>query len=372
MKHCLDRGTLQAYIDSELDIAARKEVERHWLTCPDCRETLEELKSNDDFVFAKIKAYQSYFETELPASAGRVIQDEWRSGANSCHYKGAAYFMKRYRNTAAAVCLILVLTAGITIKPVRAAISNVLMIFRVEDVKTIRLSLQDLEEIRTQIESKAPEINMAKFGKIKLNGGEMEILTRDETKKLPDFQVTFPQSLAGAMPDIGTVSAVTLDFTLKTANVNQLLKTLGSRKYLPAELDGKAFRINFSRIVNLRYNLGNERRVKLSQFKSPEVLVPSDVNVDELYNALVDLPIFPADLRNQLRSIRDWKNTLYLPVVNGETAEIRINGKKTFIHTSNRRRQRYTDLVWLDRGIIHTLSGNIEPAEAVNIAGSMK
>jgi hypothetical protein len=371
MKNCLDRGVLQAYIDGELDIVEKKTVEQHLLICPDCRQALDVLKINDDFVFDKINDYKGYFENGLPSS-GTAAEKNLRSGENSFKLKGVASLMRKYRNVAVAACIIFTLTACLTIKPVRAALSNALMIFRVEDMKTIRLSLHDLEEIRTQIESKAPEINMAKFGKIKLNGGEAENLTSDEIKSIPDFRVAFPKNLTGIIPDVGTVSSSTLDLKLKTANINSVLKSLGSRKLLPEELDGKVFHIHFSRVFKLKYHLGNERQVMLTQLKSPEVEVPGDVDVDELYNALIDLPVFPADLRNQLRSIRDWKNTLYLPVVNGETAEIRINGKKAFIHTSNRRRQRYTDLVWLDRGIIHTLSGNIEPAEAVNIAGSMK
>jgi hypothetical protein len=373
MKHCFDRGILQAYLDGELDIMERKAVEQHLLNCPDCRQTLDVLKANDDFAFAKIDGYKSYVETKL-SSAGNAAQAGLRSGPNSFKLKGVVCLMRRYRNVAAAACIIIALTASVTIKPVRAALSNALMIFRVEDVKTIRLSLQDLEEIRARIESKAPEIDLAKFGKVKLNGGEMESLTVDETKKLPDFQVVFPQNLTGQIPDIGTVSSLTLDLALKTANVNSILQSLGSSKFLPDNLDGKVFRIHFSRVVNLQYSLGNQRQVRITQLKSPELFVPNDVDVDELYNALVELPVFPADLRSQLRSIRDWKNTLYLPVVDGkgEMTEVRLNGNKAFINTSNRHKRRYTSMVWLDQGIIHTLSGNIEPTEAINIAGSMK
>jgi hypothetical protein len=371
MKHCLDRGTLQAYIDDELAIAARKDVEQHCLTCPACRQRLEEVKANDAFGFAKISAYRSCFATEPSASSDRAARDGLRTGANPLQGKGVVQFMRRYQNVAAAACFIFALTVGITIKPVRAALSNALLIFRVEDVKTIRLSLQDIEAIRTQIESKTPEINLTQFGKVRFQGGEPGSLTRDGAKDIKDFQVAFPE-LTGDIPDIGTVSPSTLDLTLKTANINSALKSLGGRKFLPEELDGRVFHIRFSRVVTIRYNLGNERQVTLTQFTSPEVEVPGDVNVDEVYDALAELPVFPENLRSQLRGIRDWKSTLYLPVTGNETTEVRINGHKGFINTTNRRGRYHTNMVWLDGGIIHTLHGNIGPAEAMNIAISMK
>ncbi|HAA63793.1 MAG TPA: DUF2275 domain-containing protein, partial [Thermoanaerobacter sp.] len=46
---CYDEGTLQAYIDNELDEITAKNVEEHLKTCDVCREKLEELKSINEF-----------------------------------------------------------------------------------------------------------------------------------------------------------------------------------------------------------------------------------------------------------------------------------------------------------------------------------
>lgn len=57
---CPEMGTMQAYIDGELDIGARKDIEIHINTCEVCRHTFDELKGNDDFVFEKLTYYKSY------------------------------------------------------------------------------------------------------------------------------------------------------------------------------------------------------------------------------------------------------------------------------------------------------------------------
>jgi anti-sigma factor RsiW len=62
---CPDSGTIQAYIDGELDIKNKKEVENHIINCNDCTHLYKSLKSNDDFVFEKMTSYKNYNEAQF-------------------------------------------------------------------------------------------------------------------------------------------------------------------------------------------------------------------------------------------------------------------------------------------------------------------
>lgn len=374
MTKCLDQGVLQALIDGELELDGRKAAEKHLAVCPECRARFAVLKGNDDFVFAKLKSYQGWIAAKT-AGSGRVVPQKCiRGDQKNVNPKGVLTMARKYQGIAVAAGVLITIAVCVTVQPVRAAFAKALMILRVEDIKSIEISLQDIEEIRRQIESKTPEINVAKFGKIRINGGERENITVAEARAIREFPVAFPRSLGDATPNINTVAAVSLDFVLKVANINSVLQSLGSRTLLPETLDGQVFHIDFSRAVNLEYKLPGDQQVRIMQLRSPEISAPQDVNVDELYAALVELPIFPADLRNQLRAIKDWKDTLYIPIVDDQLTEITVNGHKGFIGNGRLKRSRtqYTMVIWMDKGVINHLYGDINQAEALNIAGSMR
>ena len=87
----------------------------------------------------------------------------------------------------------------------------------------------------------------------------------------------------------------------------------------PAEVDGKTFRIDFSRQVMLSYNIEGKKNIGLTEIKAPEISVPQGVDVDALYASLVELPVLPENMQKQLKSIKDWKSTLYIPVMEKDT-----------------------------------------------------
>lgn len=373
MKECMDQGILQALIDGELELETRKKAESHVAICSECSTRLANLRDNDDFTFSKIRNYQGWIE----ARTGRTV----KNGApgrmivrKTFKVKEVFEMIRKYQSIAVVAGVLIAIAVCVTVQPVRAALTKALLVLRVEDVKSIKLSLQDIEAIRKQVESKAPAINVAQFGKIRMKGGEQENINIAEARQIEEFKVAFPQTLNYATPNIDTVSAVSFDLVLKTANINRVLQSLGNQTALPDSLDGQVFHIDFSRVVNLEYKLSADRHLKITQLRSPEITAPADVNVDELYNALVDLPIFPVNLRNQLRGIKDWKNTLYIPVVDNQMTEITVNGHKGFIGTvkQSRSKTQNTMVIWLDHGVIYTLDGNIDKGEALNIAGSME
>ncbi|MEW9081734.1 anti-sigma factor [Caldanaerobacter subterraneus] len=52
---CYDEGTLQAYLDGELNELTSKNIEEHVKTCSTCRQKLEELKFINEFTANALK-----------------------------------------------------------------------------------------------------------------------------------------------------------------------------------------------------------------------------------------------------------------------------------------------------------------------------
>ncbi|WP_010245260.1 DUF4367 domain-containing protein [Acetivibrio cellulolyticus] len=367
---CPGNDVLQAYIDGELEIGVRKNIETHLADCDKCKNLLAVLKENDDFVFAKLQNYRQHFEEcNVPCST----QHEVNTKNIIIHNKGVFKHMLKNRKFVAAACAALVVTVCITVQPVRATLASALSIFRVENVKGINLTLEDIQQIQQKLSNGQGEISLDKMGSIKMQGGEKRTSSPEDVKKLSDIAVTFPSVLSGEIPNVNIVEPSSIDFTLNANNVNQIMKSYGATKLLPDNIDGKTFNIDFASQVTINYRIDN-KSIGITQTKAPQITVPEGVNVDEVYNAVVEMPILPNNLQSQLKSIKDWKNTLYIPVVESESTEVDINGVKGYVSSnkSDPENLPYSWVIWCNNGIIYTVSGRIDSAEILNIARSMR
>lgn len=281
--------------------------------------------------------------------------------------------MLKQRKFVVAVCAALLVTAGITVQPVKAAISSTLSIFRVENVKGITVTLEDIQQIQQKLSSGQGEISLDKIGSVKMQGGDNRYASQEDVKNLPDIDVEFPSALGSAIPSINIVEPRSVDFTLNEKNVNQIMKSYGATKLLPENIDGKTFKVNFTSQVTMNYRI-NDKLINITQTKAPQITVPEDVNVDEVYNAIVDMPIIPQDLQSQLKSIKDWKNALYIPVVDSKMTQVDINGAKGYMTKDygNSEGAHESTVIWYDKGVIYVVSGEIENGEILNIARSMR
>jgi hypothetical protein len=287
--------------------------------------------------------------------------------------KGVFDNMLKHRKFVAAACAALLVTACTTVEPVKAALASVLSIFRVENVKGITITLEDMQQIQQKLSSGQGEISLDKMGSIKMQGGQKRTSSQEDVKNLPDIAVTFPSTLDRVIPTINIVEPRSMDFTLNAKNVNQIMKTYGATKLLPDNLECKTFKVDFTSLVNIKYGI-NDKSIEIIQTKLPQITVPDGVNVDEVYNAVVEMPIIPQNLQSQLKSINDWKNTLYIPVVESKATEVDINGVKGYMASDkgNSQGTPHTQVIWFNKGVIYAVSGEIDSNEILNIARSMR
>ncbi|EHQ89187.1 DUF4367 domain-containing protein [Desulfosporosinus youngiae] len=362
---CPGNGLLQAYIDGELEIGIRKKIETHLADCDQCQSLLAVLKENDDFVFTKLKNYRQHFEEcKVPGSALPGLNHQTINTDN----KGVLNPMIKYRKFVAAACAVALVTVCVTVQPVKSAIASALSIFRVQNVKGITLSLKDLQQIENKLSSGQGEISLDKMGSIKRQGGQKRTSSPEEVKNLPDI-VAFPSALDRVIPDVDIVEPESIDFTLNAKNVNQIMKSYGATKLLPDNIDGKTFRVDFASQVTFDYRVDN-KSIEITQTKAPQITVPDGVNVDDIYNAVIEMPILPQNLQAQLKSIKDWKTTLYIPDVDAKNTEVDINGAKGYKRTSADKL--HSAVIWYNKGVIYTISGNTDSEEILTIARSMR
>lgn len=383
---CPMEGEIQAYIDGETDLAVSEEIKEHLLGCPACMNTYNSLIEINNFIEEKLFIYDKsiYENNDISIKPFKKIRSDTKINLRRVGYD----IMLKNRKILASACAVLMLVLCITIQPVRAAISSALSIFRVENVKSISINVGDLTKIQREIAAHKSNIDLDKLGSVKTTGGKPREISAADASSIPDFKVLIPAINPGLSSRIKTTDPGRIQFDLNIANVNSLLSSLGADKLLPESLNGKTFSIDVPRMLNIEYTNGT-KRINIIETKTPELQVPSDVNVDELYNSLTELPILPDNLQRQLKSIKDWKNTMYVPVVESHMDEIDINGVKAFasdikteaadgsktsdsISSETNEQKMSSYVIWFKDGVFYEVNGNVDRSELINIAKSMR
>lgn len=371
---CPGKGMIQAYIDDELNSEEKCELKKHLSECKECTKLYEELSCNEAFACEKIELYKNEYANDMD----KVVRPFSYSNPDIINnlLKGVSSFMRRYKKVAAMTCVALIAVMCVTVQPIRAAVSDFLSIFRVDNVKGITVTLDDIRQIQDQIKSHSSEIDMDKLGKIKIDGGDKKWISYDDARNITDFKVLFPQAADSRNFGINTVDPESMQFTLNIGSVNEALKSFGAQELLPESLDGKTFMVSIPRQVNLQYNEDGEY-YNIIEAKVPEIDAQDGVNADDIYNCLTDLPIIPDDLHRQLESIKDWKTTMYIPVVESKMEEIDINGSKGYVGSldglnGKNSSSLKTAVIWYKDGVFYGVESNTSRDDLISFAQSMR
>ena len=396
---CLDVGMLQAYLDQELDVSQRGEVETCLSICEECRRLLEELKDNNDFVVTRLETYASEveaFDIQTNAAWARLYGD-LPAKENRFKIREVLGFMKRYRLVAVAGVMALVLAASLSFSSVRSFAGEILTVFRVNKVQTININPQEIAKMKDAIEKGTGKVDIDNFGKVEFSGkNAVEEVSLEQAGQSVDFSVKLPSQLADdySGPVLKKSSGGTANFTLDVDNINSLLSSLGSQKLLPKELDQKTFTLIMPVGIGAEYQAKDgTAKLFVGQSRSPEMSVPDGAPVNEIRDALLSVPVLPDSLKQQLYAVNDWQHTVLIPNIDGNSQEVTVDGEQGVFTTApnhyenggdiserhmkgkalQRRGGNGSALIWQKDGVIYTIAGNeLTLDQALSIASSMK
>ena len=371
---CPDKGTWQAYLDDEVTSAEKKEYAEHASDCLQCQEAIEELTNLEVWTSNCLTNYEKALDRKLPDQVSQP--DARKPNMNDETKKEGRYWMtSKLKRWAAVAASVLVMTSALSFAPVQEALANFLSIFRVQKIETVKVSPAEIQQMAQDIESKVGEVDLKQFGKIEIAQKPTQVDTSlDEARGALPFALKQPTYLPEgfSQPEKVYLSGEgKAELQLNVAQVNNLLKSLGSITLLPEVLDGKTFSIVMPAGISLNFtDQAGQPGFRLTQFATPEVVVPSGVDAKDLRAALLDLPILPDDFRRQLANIEDWQNTMILPDTGeGQMERINIAGNEA-IFTENV--NGYNNLVWVENGVIYNLNGRLTQDEAIKVAQSLQ
>jgi hypothetical protein len=354
--NCLSVNLIQAYIDNEGTCEERAHVEKHLATCEACQTLKDQMNEANQYCAVHLEHYKEDVEIfQVPLAPVTSLKK------NNQTLKGANH-MKAYKKVLIAACTLGVLVTGMTIEPVRAAVGDVVSIFRANDIKTVDISLGDLKQIENAISSKKGEINIDNLAQIKQTGGEFKEISAEAAKTAVSFPIAPIEGLKDKTPtSVNMTTPLQVEFTLNIENVNGLMTTLGAKQLFDKELDGKKFSILMPATVTMDYKLDDKNGyVNYSQTKLPEIIAPEGTDMKELVSAISSLGILPAELQSKLKSMTDLDKTLYLPNVDGTMKPININGLDIYASFSTSNDYKNGTAMWLEDGILKIVSGSFD------------
>ena len=384
MTVCYDTGVLQALLEGEVSGKEQAAIEKHLLTCGPCRKALAELKKNQVFAETRLVGYTRSLEREevdTGAAWNRFNKNRRPPGhvRGRNDRKGVLPMLSRYRNASVAAAMVLALAVTFSFGSVRTAASELLTIFRVENVKTISITPQDISRIQKAVRDGAGQVDIENFGKVEVaRKSSPGKVTLEEARAAVDFPLALPAALPGEYraQEYYKNAGGSLNLTLDTVKTNQLLTSLGSGTLLPDELNGRTFTVTLPTTISARYSGPDESRVQLWQGRSPEMVAPGS-DVGAIRDALLALPFLPESLRSQLASINDWQHTFVVPDFGGTSREVDVAGSQGVFITppadgSAGGRDIPNNLIWQKDGVVYAISGNLTLEQALQTAASMK
>ncbi|MBE3593331.1 MAG: DUF2275 domain-containing protein [Thermoanaerobacter sp.] len=360
---CYDEGTLQAYLDNELDEITAKNVEEHLKTCDVCREKLEQLKSINEFTLKALKA------SNINLNEAWATLNEKLSKNNN---KGGMFAMFiKYKKSIAALVVVAFVVSSMLFPPLKNTEAKILNLLRLNKMQIITITPDDITQIQNEFyDRNIKSIDLKEYGEILRSGNyegyEVSINEIDKLKSDVDYKFKLPTDENFEINHIYVSKGEGFEFKLNVDKINELIKTFGGTHLFPKELNNKPIIMNVGTSIYIdikeKKNDNDTENIKKSIYlninKTPEIVVPEGANIDKVIDALANLPFLPDNLKKQIASVTDWKETLPIPSDESTNVkEINIRGNTAIILT-NKYSPNMASIVWNENGVMYSLSIN--------------
>lgn len=384
-----NEGDLRGFCDGELSQADVERLQAHLEICPPCRKHCESLRTRCGQVQIAMAALDpSPAETGTTIRTARIQLNAYtRTKENIPMLK--KLFAPRVRLVWAALALITILAASLSLPPVRAFANSFLGLFRVQQVSVIPF---DPLNLPSNFSTDQPGITQLFADNLKIEtlGIAQEAATSAEASSLAGIPVRLPESLSGT-PRLSVQPGTKLSFKVDLSRIQAILSDAGFKDIqLPKELDGATVNAELPMIVTAMYGdyipgsagPGQDPDVKnswcsdctvLVQLASPTIETPEGVDLSAIGKAYLRLTgMTDADAESFSQTV-DWATTLVIPVPNSTSREtVSVDGVNGVFIQQNPEYSTQYMLIWVKNGIIYALTGYGDSQTALKIANSLK
>lgn len=385
MKKHLNDGQLRAALDAELNPNELKHLEG----CPYCQTRQKTIQAQTQQTADKLA-----FLISATKDSSHSIQAAWnRFNQQKIDQKEPPMFKKLFASPLIRYVLpgLLILTLIIAIPGTRALASELLNLFRVQQVTVVTVDSTGMEQLNGVFGNQVGELISNSITMTKEPGEPVDASDANQASQLTGFTVRLPQGLTPSRISVMSDSAFTL--TVDRTKAQALLEEAGrSDLVLPDSMDGAEISVNIPSGVSVGYGTcppptgeGDElshgspgRRyadcVILAEIPSPTVSAPASVDIAQLAQIALEFTGMTRDQAKAFTDTVDWTSTLVVPIPrNAATYEqIPVDGVTgTLIQRPSDDAPQYT-LLWVKDGIIYAIGGlGSNSQEAIQMANSL-
>ena len=397
---CITDGMLHARLDSELNEAELLAVENHLAACADCRRRTEAIAAQTERVRGALEALDPV-PGEAPGDA-RVALARFRAEhavlETPVPSLPSRLFARRLRPVWGAVAALALVAVFVSFAPAHTWAQKILAMLRVQKIAVVTIDPEALSSGREngELQGKAIGKFISDNLVVTLDPGKPQpAASADEASRQAGFRVRTLTSLP-TPPQLSVQGEGAFHMTLNRDRLQAILEEAGrSDLQLPESLDGATIAVHVPKAVFVRYGSCSEPKRAASapdsapsgpeaqgctfllEVPSPTVSVPPDLNIAQVAEAGLQLAGMSADAAHAFCQTVDWTSTLVLPIPRDATSyqTVEVDGVQgTLIDMARvgRRRPAGYTLLWVSNGIIYSLVGQGDSANAVTLADSLE
>jgi Putative zinc-finger len=390
--NCISDETLRAYFDRELDSTELVNVEAHLKQCASCRARAEEISTAASHVAESLHALDgapraiTEDNPQIALARFRANLPEEQPAREPWYLK---IFPRRARLAWAAGVAAAILLGSLAFPSARSLAQMLLATLRIQKVQTVTLDFASFNHGRTSELQEA--LNKVLFDNVTVTADEksQKVATRDEAAKLAGFPVRLPSALLDA-PTFEVSGVHAFHMNVERDRLQDILDQAGRTDLiLPASLENAQISVQIPRTVEVEYSCKNEEQaqtneapaasstankkpcVAMIEAPSPEINVPSDLNLQQVAETALQVAGMSAVQARQFCQTIDWRSTLILPIPPSvrDYKTVTVDGVQGTLMLS-----RYSDpnyfLIWVKNGIIYAMFGNGDANQAIQLANS--
>lgn len=386
----IDTALLLAYRDEQLTPTEQANVAAHLSGCETCRQALEAARSRGRETADRLQILdlgsvppavaqlrtriQERIETQME------IKNMWRKT-----------FSRKYRPLWASLFVVAVVVVVLTVPPVRALAGRILYLFRAQEIQTVYVDGQKLEQQVQKLRS-SPEMAqiLAKDVRVEPKGDRHEVTSIVQASQEAGIQIRAPRGMTAVKWYVQPGANISMDVDL--SRIRAVLDEMGnSDVQLPAGLDGA--KVNFDLQAGVvgffgdcsagagfgtpddpparRRNLG-PGCFMVGEALSPTVSAPGGLNIDEIATPLLQVMGMTEAEAKEFSQTVDFTTTMLVPIPrNVSSAEtVAVDGVKgNLIRYAGS--ERFL-LIWIKNETIYSVQGTGDKAKALEIANSLE
>ena len=372
---CYEDHVLLAYLDGELKSEGMA-VESHLQQCEQCQARLRALADDEQYVEGVLSEHLEEIELGNNFKEESWIRLKFQLNAGRRpKAKSKLSGISRSQRRLAAAAVVLLLIGGFSLGSVRGVVADLLSVFRVDRIETIAISPQEMDQIDEAVRKGIGRIEIDNLGTFRVDGKGETVWDGSlaEAQKKLDFRIIKPALEGYGEPQVRIKEYPSQSLTLNVPGINEMIRSLGGTKLLPRELDKQTITLSAPPQMFLNYQSPGLFPVSIVQMKSPQLVVPGNVKVEEVRDTLLSLPFWPEGIRQQLAGINDWRNTMVIPTT-ADIQPVTVRGYQGVIWSAHEPSPdaASTTVLWSENGVIYSVSAPLAREQVLEIAEGMK